>query len=212
MKILTLQLVTKKRFPKHVGELFRGYIGNLFIDDIDFHNHVSGGGVRYKTPTIQYKVLNGYLSIVAMKDSIDLLKRKLDDLDRVKIGEIYYEILEKIIYEEELDLQINDSLYEYHFDYFWLALNEKNYKKYKNNELSLDNIIIGNILEFFKLNNIFVKNKIMIKGVYQSNSIIHKKTKLIGFTGKFITNVKLPNNLGLGKRKSIGFGTLIRNN
>ena len=68
----------------------------------------------------------------------------------------------------------------------------------------------NNILEFFKSINVWVDNQILVKGEYKTTPIKKKDTILIGTSGTFYTNANLPDYIGLGKRKSIGFGTIKR--
>ena len=47
-------------------------------------------------------------------------------------------------------------------------------------------------------------------GNFEEHQIIDKDTTILGFTGAFKTNVKLPELIALGKRKSIGYGLIKR--
>jgi hypothetical protein len=208
MKLVILKLKTEKKFENRDAEKLRGYIGDLFSSDILFHNHVSKYEFLYKSSKIHYKVIEGVLSIVGLCEGADILLEKLEDISEVNIGGERFEIVDKEVIQEEFDLKVENNLYKYKFETLWMALNEKNYKRYKDGELSLDKNLQNNIIEFFKMCGVWAEKPIMVKGDFEGHKIVKKDTALLGFSGWFVTNVKLPDYIGLGKRKSIGFGTI----
>ena len=68
----------------------------------------------------------------------------------------------------------------------------------------------NNILEFFKSYGVQAEKRIIVNGNFEEHRIIEKDTTILGFTGTFKTNVKLPELIALGKRKSIGYGLIKR--
>ncbi len=49
-----------------------------------------------------------------------------------------------------------------------------------------------------------------IKGKFKEERILKKDTEILVFSGEFETNALLPDNISLGKRKSIGLGRIKR--
>lgn len=49
-----------------------------------------------------------------------------------------------------------------------------------------------------------------IKGEFKEERILKKDTEILVFSGEFETNALLPDNISLGKRKSIGLGRIKR--
>lgn len=49
-----------------------------------------------------------------------------------------------------------------------------------------------------------------IKGEFKEERILKKDTEILVFSGEFETNALLPDNISLGKRKSIGLGHIKR--
>ena len=72
----------------------------------------------------------------------------------------------------------------------------------------MNKALTNNLIEFFKMSGIWADKPILVNGVFKTNTITKKDTRLIGFSGEFVCNVDLPDFIGLGKRKSIGFGTI----
>ncbi|WP_319371672.1 CRISPR-associated endonuclease Cas6 [uncultured Ilyobacter sp.] len=210
MKLVMVKFKTEEKFDNRDSEKLRGYIGNLFSSNVLFHNHLGKYEFLYKSSKIYYRVIEGELSIVGICQGAELLLEKAGDINEVVIGGKTHEILRKEIIEKEFDLNIGDTLHKYKFDTLWMALNDKNYKKYKSGEFFLDRNLQNNIIEFFKLCGVWADKPIMVKGEYKEHKITKKDTSLIGFSGWFVTNVKLPDYISLGKRKSIGFGSIKR--
>ena len=190
----------------------RGYFGNFFKNIVEFHNHLDQITFNYKSPNIQYRVIDGNLSILGINEGGDIL---LKSIEKIKLDEIVLEGIDNKIKEKEIkitfpELEIQNIEYNYKFESFWIALNEENYKRYKKGDLSLDIILRNNILEFFKLSGVQAEKRIIALGEFEEHEIIEKDTTILGFTGTFKTNVNLPDLIALGKRKSVGFGIIKR--
>ena len=212
MKLVEVIFKGRDKFSKSSAKALRGYFGNFFRNIIEFHNHLDQITFNYKSPSIQYRVIDGNLSILGINEGGDILLKSIDEikLDEIKLDGIDNKIEEKEIKITFPELEIKDERYDYKFESFWIALNEENYKKYQKGEFSLDNQLRNNILEFFKLSGVQATKRIIAVGEFEENKIIEKDTVILGFTGTFKTNVNLPDLIALGKRKSVGFGIIKR--
>ena len=212
MKLVEVIFKGRDKFSKSSAKALRGYFGNFFRNIVEFHNHLDQITFNYKSPSIQYRVINGNLSILGINEGGDILLKSIDEikLDEIKLDGIDYKIEEKEIKITFPELEIKDERYDYKFESFWIALNEENYKKYQKGEFSLDNQLRNNILEFFKLSGVQATKRIIAVGKLEENKIVEKDTVILGFTGTFKTNVNLPDLIALGKRKSVGFGIIKR--
>ena len=212
MKLVEVIFKGREKFSKSSAKALRGYFGNYFKNIVEFHNHLDQITFNYKSPNIQYRVINENLSILGINEGGDIL---LKAIEKIELNKIILDGIDNIIEEKEIkitfpELEIQDKKYDYKFESFWIALNEENYKKYKKGEFSLDNQLRNNILEFFKLCGVQAQKKIIATGEFEENKIIEKDTVILGFTGTFKTNVNLPDLITLGKRKSVGFGVIKR--
>lgn len=214
MKIKTgyLLLKTDKQVEEDSSKL-RGYIGNKFQENIILHNHKDSELV-YSYPLVQYKIIEDNVIIFALEEGLSGIKNISTDLEELQLRK-KYTITEKILYEKNFEMEESDKLYQYKFITPWLALNQKNYKKYrettnqKERKLLLNKILIGNILSMCKSFGIMVNKKLMVKSYLNIQDVEYKSVILKGFTGEFQTNFKLPDYIGLGKGVSHGYGTIL---
>ena len=211
MKKVILRFITDEKFvAKDIGSL-RGYIGNIFINEVMFHNHIDKYNFLYQSSKIQYKLIDGNLAILALGDeAAQLLKDKVILIDSLNINGNIIKINEKKYEEEEIALAVTDDIFKYKFDSLWIALNQENYKKYQNGELTLERALKNNLVELFKMCGVWADKEIKVKGEFKPNAFQKKDVKMIGFSGWFVTNINIPNYVGIGKSKSLGFGTVVR--
>lgn len=75
----------------------------------------------------------------------------------------------------------------------------------------LERIVIGNVLSMAGGLNMFVDKRIVAKITSireYPRTIQFKGVKMVAFDVNFLTNIELPENVGLGKGCSIGFGVV----
>ncbi len=208
MKLIKITLETKKRFKNSDAEKLRGFFGNYFRENIMFHNHKTDFEFNYDFSFIQYKVIDGKLTLIGIDKGGDILLEKITDIKKVKIGEEEIDVTLNINITFP-DLYIDDEKnYKYRFETIWLALNDKNYLKYKEGNLDLSKQLANNLLELFKMCGIWIEKQIKVEGKFNEIILKQKNTNILGFTGEFSTNVFMPNDISLGKRKSIGMGRI----
>jgi len=133
--------------------------------------------------------------------------------DKITLDGNSYQIFTKEIILKEEDFGISTNNLKYKFLTPWFALNEENYRRYKNYNYSeradqLKSILIRNIMAIAKTFQYFVESKIMVNTNLKETSIKFKGKDIIGFLGTFQVNFNLPDYIGLGKSVSRGFGTI----
>jgi len=188
----------------------RGFLAHLFANISEFHHHSENS---YHYPLIQYKRIDCKLAIVGIREFAEIVFQNLSELDHITTE------TQKIPLN---NIEIKSSSYKlesictkYKFDSPWLALNEKNYskfKKLKNSEKKqfLEKILVGNILSMLKGFEIFISYKIIVSITkFRSISVTVHKNKFTGIYADFETNILLPNYLGLGKSVTKGFGVIM---
>lgn len=207
MKLAEIILQTDRTFSNRDAEKLRGYIGNKFREIIAFHNHIDTLTFNYDFSFIQYKIIDKKPCIMGIDKGADIL---IENVHKIKEIEINSETIEvnPILKLSFPELKIEDKFYKYRFETLWFALNSENYKKYQNGDFDLNIQLANNILEFFKMCNIWADKKIIVKGDFKESTFTQKDIKIKGFYGEFLVNVNLPDNISLGKRKSIGLGRI----
>lgn len=207
-KIVIVKLCCDFKFKDRDAEKLRGFIGRLFQENVLYHNHLTTFTFNYKSSKIYYKVIDGVLSIVGIDEGAESLIENYEKITEIDINGKKISV-ECEITIKKYDLKIEDGKkYRYKFVSPWFALNQENYYKYKKGDFNLNNQLRNNIIEFFKLNGVWADKSVEVLGEFKEVNLIQKNTKILGFLGEFETNVKLPNYIGLGKRKSIGYGSI----
>lgn len=208
MKLVKIILKSNEKFENRDAEKLRGYFGRLFQENILFHNHKDDYNFNYDFSFIQYKVKNGEFLIVGIDKGGDILLEKIEDIREIVIEDRKIEITPEINISFP-QLRVDDEKkYRYRFETIWLALNDKNFLRYKVGEFDLNKQLANNILEFFKMCGIRLEKRVEVAGEFQEVKLRQKDTTILGFVGEFVTNAYLPDDISLGKRKSIGMGRI----
>ncbi|MGL5126071.1 MAG: CRISPR-associated endonuclease Cas6 [Fusobacteriaceae bacterium] len=207
-KLAIVRLYNTEKFLNKDAEKLRGFMGRTFQEEILYHNHIDTFTFNYQSSKIYYKVIDEVLSIVGIDDGAESLIQNYEKIKEIDISGKKYKVDSEVtIKNYTLEIE-EDKQYTYKFLTPWFALNQENYKRYKLGEFNLEHQLRNNIIEFFKLNKIWADKQITVSANLKEVWIVQKDTKVLGFSGEFLTNVKLPSYIGLGKRKSIGYGTI----
>ena len=194
----------------------RGYFGNLFRQHSPLlHNHYADGSFRHRYPLVQYKVLQGVPTLIALDEGAELLNTLFLSMKTLQISDATYEVSAKHITSQYVEAGYADMLHTYRFQTLWMGLNQENYRKYsQQNEpgqgAMLNKIVVGNILSFFKAMNVFLEpqQRLMAKLDVTPKPTQFKNQRMIAFAGSLIVNAVLPDGIGIGKAVSRGFGTI----
>lgn len=216
MKKATFSLNDIELKPHHTHK-FRGYIGNTFADYDLIHNHnlISGKNL-YRYPLIQFKIIDNTPTIIALTDNaVAIFTDIFMNLEQIVIDDIVIPVFEKNLKVEDVSFGYSDEHFMYQLKSPWIALNQKNYQVFKNSNqdeqsLMLSKILTGNILSMAKYLGYTLEHDQRIKTTLQiqQQTVTLKGNKVLGFTGYFKTNFHLPDDLGVGKSVSRGFGNV----
>ncbi len=212
-----MQVIFDSEIKAYEVPAFRGaIIKKVGQENILFHNHLNGNGFLYKYPLIQYKTIHRHPAIVCVDYGVDEIHKFFENKDwSINISGRWLDM--KI---DKLNMnQFTMNVWDKHFKYNirnWIALNQENYKKYMEMEaLSektefLERLLKANILSFAKGIDWQVAKPVELKitDIKELRPVRLKQQKVLGFNLDFKTNVFLPNNIGLGKSVSLGFGNV----
>ncbi|MFH0736427.1 MAG: CRISPR-associated endonuclease Cas6 [bacterium] len=211
IKFPELELLTRD------AHKLRGFFGNFFKDESPLlHNHYNDGTFRYKYPLVQYKVINRMPYLIGLGEGAELLNNLFLKINQIVIDDTTYMINAKNIKTSLEDINVHNKQNFYNFVTLWMALNQKNFRIYINcinqleKEKMLENILIGNLLSFYKTFNYNVNEKILVKLIFEEKDVKYKSQNMVGLKVSFTTNAELPNYVGIGKSVSRGFGTILR--
>jgi len=213
IKTLVLTLKTDKPIEESASKL-RGYIGEKFPEYPILHHHVQEVGYLYTYPRVQYKILGGTPMILGIEEGAEVLKKISGDIEELQLGKSSYKVNE--IQMNQINAEFGPCRENLHYKFLtpWLALNPENYQKFqemrdwKEKKIFLNGILIGNILSMCKGLDFIVKRELYAHSHLDEQTVEYKAIPLIGFTGEFKVNFRIPDLFGLGKGVSQGFGTV----
>jgi hypothetical protein len=214
--IRTLTIQTDAEIHQKEVPLFRGAVLNSLGEKANllFHNHLDDDKFRYSYPLIQYKRLGGRAAIVCVEEGADLIGQFLTETsDTLKIGNREIKWSTRRVQPARLLIQTWEDTFQYHISR-WLPLNPKNYQLYQNTEglvekiALLENILKANLLSMLKGLDIHLDQELIVKITQLSDPYIlyNKGIGMSAFNADFNCNLTIPNNVGVGKNASIGYG------
>ncbi|NMX22039.1 hypothetical protein C5S30_06340 [ANME-1 cluster archaeon GoMg4] len=215
MNLKTLILIVNTDRPlKEDAAKLRGYIANRFKEYPLLHHHIEEAGYLYTYPRVQYKQIEGTPVVLGIEEGAAVLKKISDDVTELKLGKSRYKV--ESIQMTQMNAEFGPCQENRHYKFVtpWLALNPANYEKYK--EISdwrdkkefLNGILVGNLLSMCKSLDYVVTRKLYVHSRLDDETVEYKGVPLIGFTGEFRVNFKIPEFFGLGKGVSQGFGVV----
>ena len=189
----------------------RSYIGYKFVQEAEFHHH---DGKPYRYPLIQYKRIRDRLSVLGMERFADVVQENLSNLQKIYLKNTEI-LINNMIFTRKTH-SITEEITEYKFATPWIALNTDNYLKYNTldkrfHKKLLEKILTGNLLSMMRGIDCTVDYDLYVKiNQFKQLPIIAHKHSFSGFYASFVTNLSLPQYIGIGKSVSKGFGMLER--
>ncbi len=205
--------ISSKEIP-----LFRGVVLKSLGDQANvlYHNHTGNNTFRYSYPLIQYKRLGGKAAIVCVEEGADIIGQFMSETpETILVGEKKLKCEVAKVTPTRMMVQTWKKPFSYYLNR-WLPLNSKNYQLFmstddeKERKALLENILKGNLLSMLKGLGVYLENELMVIITQISNPYIvyNKGVALMAFNASFVSNLSIPNNLGIGKNASIGCGVV----
>lgn len=198
--------------PQWQGRRLRGFFGSGQDAGSVLHNHEKDG-VAYRYPLVQYKVIHGTPTIVAIEDGISAIYPLVMERETLRLGDQEYDC-GKIVFDLRKD-SIGDrkDFRSYRFRSPWFALNQENYKTYlissqEEKERLLERILVGNVLSLTKGLGVTVETQLQSSCQLRGGTSEFKGETVLSFWGTFCINYDLPDLCGIGKSISRGFGAI----
>ena len=210
IKICYCEIVTDSNYKISATKL-RSYIGYKFAQDSDFHQHDDN---PFRYPLIQYKRIDEKLYVIGFEKCVDLVRDRISGLRHINLKDKKIQVLNTSFLKTTHTL--NDTITKYRFVSPWIALNKDNYTKFKSldgtfHKKFLENILIGNLLSAMRGLDYTVDYDLYVKmDRFTHMPVIAHKAGFSGFYCSFVTNLSLPEHIGIGKSVSKGFGVLER--
>lgn len=219
--IRTLTVVFDTEISFKEIPLFRGAVLHSLGDkaNVLYHNHTSDSTFRYSYPLIQYKRIRGKAAIICVEEGVDLIGQLLTEMnDVMTLGQREVQSKTEKVLPARILVQTWESLFSYHIIH-WLPLNSKNYQIYNATEGLvertdlLERILKGNLLSMLKGLGIHLEQELLVKitQLSEPRMLYNKGVGMLAFNVDFVCNLSIPNNLGVGKNASIGYGVIFQN-
>ena len=216
--IRTLTVVFDTKIHSKEIPLFRGAILKRLGEkaNVLYHNHIGDSSYRYSYPLIQYKRLRGNAAIVCVEEGADVIGQYLlESTDTVTLGEREVRLTTGKLFPARILMQTWQSSFSYHICR-WLPLNTKNYHLYRmmddenERKMLLESILKGNLLSMLKGLGIYLEDELLVRitNLEPPYVVYNKGVGIMAFNADFTSNLSIPNNIGIGKNASIGFGVV----
>lgn len=189
----------------------RGYLGYLFAQDTEFHHHDDN---PYRYPLVQYKRIRGNLYVMGINEYSDTVVERISDLKEIILP--HSKVAVTSVEVTTTAFKITDEMTKYRFQTPWIALNSKNYNKFKTMEPDLrhrflEGILIGNLLSAAKGMRVHVEHRLYASITRCTPKyVIAHNNPFQSFHVQFVTNMKMPDLIGVGNSVSKGFGVMLK--
>lgn len=218
MKTIPIMRVTYPdiTIPQWKGSKLRGFFSQLDRADPVLHQHLEGGGVSYRYPLVQYKVLRRHPVIVAAGDGIRHIYPHIMAQDSLCLDGVRYPCGNRRIELGEEPLGGSAVPLRYRFLSPWFGLNQENFARYlaleepQARQQLLARILVGNLLALAKGFGVTVEDRLTVTPDLSERRDRFKGESILSFYGQFEVNFQLPDLLALGKSVSRGYGTYTR--
>jgi hypothetical protein len=206
------------RLRQNDAHLMRGYFGNAFREhSLLLHNHLEDGANRLGYPEVQYKIVDGTPTIIGLNEGADTLVKLFADIKEINIDGTVLDAAAKELRHDRIDpVLLTEELASYEFVTSYQALNQEQYRTYRNIKTDrerftyVSKVLTGHLLMVFKGLGVWLDGRIVVWPILRPGIGKMKGQRVTIFHGSFVTNVALPDLIGVGKATSRGFGTIRR--
>ena len=216
-----LRVIFDTILPHRDLPAFRGAMAErVGLEHEWFHNHNNDDSEQryhYRYSLIQYKLSGHQPMLVCIDQGVEAARMFFDrpDWEILMKGQIRHMMINEL-HLKKCPLSIEDDICHTYALYDWQALNQDNYRHYQQLEGLMEIIdflqpkLVAHILAFCKGIGWYVDRevKVEITEMYPSRTANYKGINPTLFNFAFRTNILLPDNIGLGKGVSLGFGKI----
>lgn len=195
--------------------LLRGALSARFRDNPLFHQH-EDERLLYRYPRIQYRWDRRGATILGMGEGI----QALTEIDwaslTLRVGEKFVNVREAICEFSRHAVGPSKRLIRYRFVAPWLPLNQKNFQRYQamspgEQVEERDRLAVAGLLIALRGFGIDFREH-LYAGVEDARprTCRYKDLDMLGFTGRLLANVELPDGFAIGRANSHGYGWIER--
>jgi hypothetical protein len=210
--LLTVRLAWAEDVPvRPAPHLLRGAVAGLFPDNPLFHQH-DGPRCLYRYPQVQYRWDDEGPLLLGLGEGARFLAGVAWAGTRLRLGERAVTVRDAVCSFRRHEIRPAPRLRRYHFAAPWLPLSQENYQRYRalgplGQEAERDRLAVAGLL--IALRGFGVEFPGRLFAAFELRSALpcrYKGVELLGFLGRLLANVELPDGLALGRAVSHGYG------
>ena len=200
--------------PQGKGTLLRGFFAAGQGEGSLLHNHGEQGAGLYRYPLVQYKIIGGVPTVLAIEEGIDAVQPLVIGRQELLLGGRRYPRGQLCLSLDTAVLGDTEQRCRYRFRTPWFGLNQENYCRYEQagpeeRQALLKRVLTGNLLSLSKGLGVTVERRLEVDCALRECSLRFKEENVLGFWGEFCVNFRIPELLGLGKSVSRGLGAVV---
>lgn len=195
--------------------LLRGALGNLFRNDPLFHQH-GETGVVYRYPLVQFRWDRQSAVILGLGAGVQSLIRTDWPGMELRIGTRCLHVLDAVCNFHQHSISLTDHLIRYRFVAPWLPLNQDLIRRYRDlapadQIRERDRLAVAGLLLALRGFGVEIQGRLFAAFEMRScHPCPYKGVQLLGFHGRLLTNLDLPDGFALGRAVSHGHGWIER--
>jgi len=214
LKIFTLTLEPADPLQFSIAEA-RAYFTKK-LEEYTVLNKSNDTAFIYRYPAVQCKQIKNRFIILGISQGAALLEQLSHARSEMVSGKNTCTIRERDAVIRNEEFGISDTTHTYEFLTPWLALNQQNAKKFydlkgkPDRDAFIRRILIGNLETLAKSLDYKIPVPITCEAKIRFRIDWMGRENVMVFLGKFKTNLRIPDYLGMGLSVSQGFGTIKR--
>jgi hypothetical protein len=193
----------------------RGALGDSFWDNPLFHQH-DGERVVYRYPLVQYRWDEGGPLIVGLGAAARCLAETEWPGMRLRLGGQVLTVSDAVCAFHRHEVHPTPVLRRYRLRTPWLPFSQENYRRYQSlraeeQAAERDRLAVAGLL--MALRGVGVDFPTRLYAAFEleeTQPCCYKGVNLLGFQGRLLANVELPDDLAIGRATSHGYGWLHR--
>jgi hypothetical protein len=195
--------------------LLRGAVADHFRDNPLFHQH-DGGRVVYRYPQVQYRWDREGPMIVGIAEGAQFLSAVDWPGIQLRIGDRCMTVRDVVYSFRRHEIQSSPRLLRYTFVSPWLPFSQDNYQRYRgmvwaDQVAERDRLAVAGLLVGLRGFGVEFSDRLYAAfELRRMKRCEYKGVELLGFLGRLLTNVDLPDGFALGRAVSHGFGWIVR--
>jgi hypothetical protein len=213
---LTIRLLWVEDVPmRPAPHLLRGAIAGRFPDNPLVHQH-DGERAVYRYPHVQYRWDNQGPILFAIGEGARFLAGVDWPGMELRIGDQPVRVRDAICTFRRHQIQPSPRLVRYAFASPWLPFSQENYQRYRSMSpaeqvAERDRLAVAGLLIALRGLGVDFPGRLYAAfELHAAGPCRYKDVDLVGFRGRLLTNVDLPDGFALGRAVSHGYGWLCR--